>query len=54
MESGHRLFWGDFGPFMMRPIDSSTYNVHLATARALVRRGVVVRRDPLELVLAKP
>lgn len=52
LQSGHRLYWGNFGAWTQDPIDAKCRNVHLSTARALVRRRVVVRGTGLELVMS--
>lgn len=52
-DEGHRLCWGLAGPWMMRP-GATTYGIHMATARALARRKVIVRvpGNDLEMKLA--
>lgn len=51
MLDGHRLFWSNIGPWMLNPADGSSRSVHLASARAIYRRKLVVKVEGLELVL---
>lgn len=49
MRSGRlRLFWGNLGPWC--EVDGHTRRVHIASARALGRRGLIVRGGGLEYV----
>lgn len=52
MQNGFKLYWGDFGPWMVDPVDSRCVKVHIATARALVRRRLITRGQGLAMVLS--
>lgn len=54
MESGHRLFWGRFGPFLIDPFDGRTRNVHLSAARALARKRIITKHCGDEYRPEKP